>query len=139
MGAYSYLARKVGRRVTEELITSGAVYSARQLYDMGVVDVITPDGTGEAAVHSYIRKHARSANGRRAIERIRAELQPVTHEELIRVVEIWVETALKLQERDLKMMDRLVRAQERNRTETDLPEHPNVVPLVAVGGGGGGD
>jgi DSF synthase len=35
MGAYSFLQRKVGRRVTEELITSGNTYTARQLYDMG--------------------------------------------------------------------------------------------------------
>ena len=41
MGAYSFLSRKVGRRTTDELITSGAIYTARQLYDMGVVDVIT--------------------------------------------------------------------------------------------------
>ena len=28
---------------------------------LGVVDVITPDGTGEAAVYSYVRRHARVA------------------------------------------------------------------------------
>ena len=60
MGAYSFLSRKVGRRITEELITSGAIYTARELYDLGVVDVITPTGTGEAAVESFVRKHARA-------------------------------------------------------------------------------
>ena len=73
MGAYSFLSRKVGRRTTEELITSGAIYTARQLYDMGVVDVITPTGTGEAAVASYVRKHQRAGNGRRGIEAIAKE------------------------------------------------------------------
>lgn len=132
MGAYSYLSRKVGRRTTEDLITSGAVYSARQLYDLGVVDVITADGTGEAAVYSYIRKHARSGNGRRALEQVRNDLQPVTREELIRVVEIWADAALKLEERDLKMMDRLVRAQERAATaRPDMPA--NVIPLTVNG------
>ncbi len=69
MGAYSFLQRKVGRRITEELITSGNTYTARELYDMGVVDVITPDGTGEAAVYSYVRRHSRGGNGRRASNR----------------------------------------------------------------------
>ena len=61
---------------TEELITSGDTYTARQLFDMGVVDVITPDGTGEAAVYSYVRKHAKNGHGRRGIERVRTDLDP---------------------------------------------------------------
>ena len=75
MGAYSFLQRKVGRRVTEELITSGNTYTARQLYDMGVVDVITPDGTGEAAVYSYVRRHTRGGNGRRAFRTSSARIR----------------------------------------------------------------
>ena len=86
MGAYSFLARKVGRRLTEELVTSGNMYSGRQLYDMGVVDVLAPDGAGEAAVYSFIRKHAKTPNGRRAVEMARREIEPVTLEELMRVV-----------------------------------------------------
>src|SRR6185295_502951 len=82
MGAYSFLQRKVGRRITEELILSGNSYSARQLYDMGVVDVITADGTGEAAVANYVRKHGRGSHGRRAFERVRRDFEAVTKDEL---------------------------------------------------------
>jgi DSF synthase len=114
MGAYSFLERKVGRRTTEELITSGNMYTARQLYDMGVVDVLAPDGAGEAAVYGYVRKHAKSANGRRAVEQVRREIHPVSFEELMRVVSLWAEAALRLTERDLRMMERLVRAQNRS-------------------------
>jgi DSF synthase len=123
MGAYSFLARKVGRRTTEELVTSGNIYTARQLYDMGVVDVLAPDGAGEIALHSYIRKHSRAPNGRRAIEMVRREVEPVTHDELMRVVNIWADTALRLTERDLRLMERLVRAQSRNAVlaEDDAP------------------
>lgn len=132
MGAYSFLSRKVGRRVTEELITSGTIYSARQLYDLGVVDVITPAGTGEAAVESYVRKHARAANGRRGIEAIGKEMNPLKHEELVRVVDLWADAAMRLTDRDLKMMDRLVRAQQRH----GAPDAPasNVVALAAGAG-----
>lgn len=138
MGAYSFLSRKVGRRITEELITSGDTYTARQLFDMGVVDVLTADGTGEAAVYSYVRKHAKSGNGRRGIEQVRTDLNPITHEELARIVEVWVDTAMKLEERDLKMMERLVRAQQRNAGEA-ISEHQArksspIVRLEAVAG-----
>jgi DSF synthase len=126
MGAYSFLARKVGRRVTEELITSGNMYSGRQLYDMGVVDVLAPDGTGEAAVYSFIRKHAKTPNGRRAVEMARREIEPVTLDELMRVVGIWADAALRLSERDLRLMERLVRAQDRS-SELNIPA--TVTPL----------
>jgi DSF synthase len=130
MGAYSFLARKVGRRVTEELITSGNLYTARQLYDLGVVDVLAPDGAGEAAVYSFVRKHARAPNGRRAIEMVRREVEPVTHEELMRVVSIWADAALRLSERDLRLMERLVRAQDRSGDGADTAA--TVTPIQRV-------
>lgn len=135
MGAFSFLSRKIGRRSAEELITSGNIYSARQLYDMGVIDILTPDGTGRAAVEGYIRRHRRSLNGRQGFERARNEVSPVTNEELMRVVEIWADTALKLHERDLKVMDRLIRAQART-AEQLLPVRENVVPMHAIAGAG---
>jgi len=130
MGAYSFLARKVGRRTAEELITSGSMYTGRQLYEMGVVDVLAPDGEGEASVYSFVRKHARGANGRRAIEMVRREIEPVTHDELMRVAGIWADAALRLTERDLRMMERLVRAQTKS---ADLELVSSTVrPLVCV-------
>lgn len=135
MGAYSFLSRKVGRRTAEELITSGTIYSARQLYDMGVVDVVTPDGTGEAAVYGFIRKHAKAANGRRGLERVRTEITPITRQELMQIVEIWASAALKLDDRDLRMMDRLVRAQQRTLDVLATEPASNVIPLQAVGSG----
>ena len=127
MGAYSFLARKVGRRITEELITSGNLYTGRQMYDMGIVDVLAPDGAGETAIYSFIRKHSRSPNGRRAIEMVRREVEPVTHDELMRVVSIWADAALRLTERDLRLMERLVRAQDRPALED--PPSATVTPL----------
>jgi len=121
MGAYSFLQRKVGRRITEELILSGNTYTARQLYDLGVVDVITADGTGETAVANYVRKHGRGSHGRRAFERVRRDFEAVTKEELLHITGVWVEAALHLSERDLRMMDRLIRAQERSGV-TSLPQ-----------------
>lgn len=134
MGAFSFLARKVGRRTAERLITSGVVYSARELYDLGVIDVITPDGTGETAIYSYIKKHAKQGNGRRAFERARNEFEPVTRDELVRVVNIWADAALQLEDRDLRMMDRLVRAQQRSSEDLNTIER-KIVSLQSVGAG----
>jgi len=134
MGAFSFLSRKVGRRLAEEMITSGTIYSARQLYDSGVIDVLTPDGTGEAAVHGFIRKHSKNMGGRQAFERARGVVSPVTEDELMRVVEIWADTALRLQERDLKVMERLIRAQVRSNQQSDDAKASNIFPMRAIGG-----
>jgi DSF synthase len=131
MGAYSLLSRKVGRRTAEEVISSGNMYSGRQLYDMGIVDVLAPDGAGEAAVYSFIRKHAKSSNGRRALECVRREVEPLTREELMRVVAIWADAALRLTERDLRLMERLVRAQNRN-VDDNLTTFATITPLQRV-------
>jgi len=128
MGAYSFLARKVGRRIADELVTSGNIYTARQLYEMGVVDVLAPDGAGEVALYSFVRKHSRTPNGRRAIEMVRREVEPITHEELMRVVSIWADTAVRLSERDLRLMERLVRAQNKTAELTECTT-ATVMPL----------
>ena len=56
---------------------------------------------------------------------IRQRCQPVSYEELIAVTSLWVETALRLDDADLRRMEHLVRAQqrryERTRTEPTMP------------------
>jgi DSF synthase len=132
MGAYSFLKRKVGRGVAQELITSGVVYSARQLADMGVVDIVTPDGTGDEAVYGYIRKHARSGNGRRGLELVMREFDGVTMEELERIADIWVDAALRLDERDLRLMERLVRAQGKIQDDAQIERAPGFATALTA-------
>ena len=53
-----------------------------------------------------------------AVFRARQFIHPVTREELDGIVDLWVDAALRLGERDLKMMQRLVRAQARRMGST---------------------
>jgi hypothetical protein len=46
---------------------------------------------------------------------VRRDFEAVTREELLHITAVWVDAAMHLSERDLRMMDRLVRAQERGR------------------------
>ena len=110
-GAYSLLARRVGMKRAEEMILSGRVYSAEELHEAGVVDVLAEDGTGEAAVRDYIRRNERRRNGMQAVFSCRQHFHPVTHEELLNIANVWVSAALRLEEKDLKLMSRLARAQ----------------------------
>jgi DSF synthase len=114
MGAYSVVARKVGTRLAEKMILSGKIYSAEELLAMGVVDVVIEDGEGRKAVYDYARKQEHRSNGFLAVQKARHRFNPVTYQELIDITTIWVDAALKLSERDLKVMDRFVRSQEKH-------------------------
>jgi DSF synthase len=113
MGGYSLLARRIGMRAAEELILSGKILPAYRLHQMGVVDVLAQNGQGEAAVRDWIAKNAKRRNGMQAVFRARQFVQPVNREELDGIVALWVDAALRLGERELKMMSRLSRAQAR--------------------------
>lgn len=113
MGAYSLVARKVGPRLAEKMILSGKIYSAEELHAMGLVDIVAEDGEGERAVYDYVRKQEHRSNGFLAVQKARHRFNPVTYHEMMDITTVWVDSALKLSERDLKVMDRFVRSQEK--------------------------
>ena len=116
MGAYSFLSRKLDVLRAEKIITSGRIYSAGELHEMGLVDVLADDGEGESVVRDYIEAHRRKWNAHYAMYQARQRVRPVTLEELRDVVDIWVDAALRLQEPDLRKMERLVASQDRRMT-----------------------
>jgi len=111
MGAFSLLSHKIGVSKAEKMILSGQLYSAEELYDMGVVDILVEKGEGESAVYSYIKQAERAANSYRAMRKIQDITNQITYQELIDITRIWVEAALRLGKRDLRMMERLVSRQ----------------------------
>jgi len=113
MGAYSLIARRIGAAQAERMILSGRIYGADELYELGLVDVLADDGKGDEAVYEYVDQFGRRHSAHRAIYNIRRHVNPVTHEELLSVTRSWVESALALEETDLKRMERLARAQDR--------------------------
>jgi DSF synthase len=111
MGAYSLLSRKLDPVRAERLILSGQIYTAEALHEMGVVDVLAEDGEGERAVYEYIARENKARNGFRALRAAKRVSNPVTRQELSDITEIWVDAALRLTPRDLRMMERLVARQ----------------------------
>lgn len=111
MGAYSILSRKLDSARAERMILSGKIYTAEELYDLGVVDILAEDGEGERAVYNYIKKENKSRNGYRALRATKHYCNPISYEELMGIVNIWVDAALRLAPQDLRMMERLVARQ----------------------------
>ena len=115
MGAYSFLSRRLDAARAEKMILSGRIYSAEELHEMGIVDILADDGQGEEAVREYIDRHAYRHNAYRAVFQARKRVNPVTFDELRDITDIWVEAAMGLSESDLRRMARLTAAQDRRR------------------------
>jgi len=128
MGAVSFLARRCGLRKAEEIVTSGQVFAAKELYELGIVDELVEDGLGLESTRVIIQQRLRRANTYRSLHRAKQFYQPVTLDELAGIVGVWVDAALQLETRDLRMMARLLRAQDRL---TEAPEDAAVDAIYA--------
>jgi len=122
MGAYSILARKLGTIQAERMLLNGKMYSAQEMHELGLVDVLAEDGEGEATVLEYVQRQKRRANGFQAIQRARQRANPITRQELLDITTIWVDAVLRLDESDLKMMNRLARSQQKLYGLGETPE-----------------
>ena len=111
MGAYSFLSRRLDPARAEKMILSGRIYTAEELFEMGVVDVLAEDGEGHYAAQTYIDRNARKHNAYSAVYAARRRVNPIPEQELRDVVDIWVDAALNLQAPDLRKMERLAAAQ----------------------------
>ncbi len=113
MGAHALLSRKLGSAMADRIIVSNQTYTAEEMYDLGIVHQLAEPGDGINACRDFIKKsqrrHAGLVGSRKAMK-ISWDLQL---DELNRITELWADTALKLRENDLKVMNRLVAAQRR--------------------------
>jgi DSF synthase len=98
MGAYSFLTRRVGPSEAHRLVTSGTIYTAEQLYAMGIVDVLVEDGEGVYGVRDYVKNNRSRFNAQRASCLARKRVHPVTEAELRDIVDIWVDAVFQLTE-----------------------------------------
>jgi len=113
MGAYQLLTRRLAPLRAEELILSGRSYSAEELHHMGLVDVLAEPGEGEQVVRHYIKKRHRLFHAQQGLRRAIQAASPLDYGALIRIAEAWVVQAMELKDKDLELMDYLVRAQQR--------------------------
>lgn len=120
MGAHSLLVRRIGRARAEEMILSGATYSAEKLHEWGLVSVLAEAGQGKEAAREYIHKNGRRHAGHSGAFRAMRSVNPVGLEELEKIVEFWADSALRLREQDLKLMLRLANAQSRRTDQERL-------------------
>jgi DSF synthase len=113
MGAWDFTIRRAGFAVANEMILSGHLYSAEELMYRRLIDLVVPDGEGEQAIDRVVREVDPRHRGTIAALRAQRLAAPVRRESLVAIVDQWAESAMGLTDRDLRLMERLARAQVR--------------------------
>lgn len=128
MGGFSLAARKIGPKLAEEMILKGKIYTAEQAYEMGLVDVLVDDGKGVEAVYGWIESNNRFSTGFLAMQKVKNCYHQITYEELTKIIDIWLDTATRLSDHDMSIMERFITKQEAkfSRVQQDTS---NVVAL----------
>jgi DSF synthase len=126
MGAYSFLARRLGTVDAEKMILSGDLYSANTMHKMGIVDILAPNGGGDVRLRAYIAETKHRYHSQWSLFRIRGRYNPVTHKELLDITDMWVDAALMLGDKDVKRMERLAALQLRKKNIFESTNGNNV-------------
>lgn len=113
MGAYTFLTRRVTPMQAERMMLDARIYPVEELLRLGVVDQVVPRGEGLLAAREQIRKNQRIGNALRSMNAVRQSCRPVSLDELLAVTTEWVDAAMRLGDRGLKTMERLIRAQQK--------------------------
>lgn len=119
MGAWDFTVRKSSFQIANDMILSGRLYSAEELRQRGLVDLVVDDGTGEAAIEQVVRGVDPRLRGTLAALQAQRMACPIHYASLQAIVSLWADTAMQLTDRDLRLMERLARAQARKAGGAD--------------------
>jgi DSF synthase len=114
MGAVSLLSRRLGNANAEEIISSGKVYDGREMYDLGVVDILAVEGDARRTAMDWMCEGGAERHARRLkIASMRRRFFPISYEELMRITDLWVDCSCGVTSHDIRHMERLAAAQKR--------------------------
>jgi DSF synthase len=113
MGGWNLAIRRGGFTVANDLILSGQIYTADQLFRRGLVDIVVEDGEAPQALERMVHAMEPRFRGTMAALQARRVAAPISHDMLLTIVDHWAVTAMSLNTRDMRLMERLARAQVR--------------------------
>jgi DSF synthase len=133
MGAVTLLTRRVGPAMTEKIISEGRTYSGREMHDLEVIDLLAPGGEVRRTARAWMLDDAENRwRRRRVFTQERRRCFPVSREELFRITDLWAECSSRIEEHDLRYMERLVKAQKRLLDATDAKVKADCLPSEAA-------
>ncbi|MCC7029891.1 MAG: enoyl-CoA hydratase/isomerase family protein [Chitinophagaceae bacterium] len=110
MGAYSFLTKKVGFNKANEIINSNKTYTAKDIFDLGIINKVCDDGMGIATMSTLIKNGDMEPYISNPFLNI---CNKVSKKELLDVVNVWIAKAFTLSEDNLSRMLKLANFQKR--------------------------
>ena len=132
MGAHAMLSRKVGSAVAQRIIGSGTTMTAEALHELGLVHVLAEPGDAVATTRAFIRRERRRHAGLVGAQAAMRLANPLTLDELVDIVTLWADTALRLSDSDVRLMERIVGAQARRAGAADRATDPRQPPAAVA-------
>ena len=86
---------------------------SQELKLMGGIYSLVESGQGTQEIEKFIAQRESSQGAHQALHKIKQYQQNITYESLAYSIDLWVETAMKLTERNLRMMAILTRRQKK--------------------------
>lgn len=113
MGAHALLVNKVGSSTAAKMINEGKTYSAKEMFDEGVVTHLASDNDAEQVLDKLIRTMTPRLDAYLSAKAAMKVVAPVDETKMRNVVEIWTDTAMRINTRNLRFMEKIVDRQDR--------------------------
>ncbi|HFC92708.1 MAG TPA: hypothetical protein ENJ51_07835 [Leucothrix mucor] len=122
MGAYDLFKRFAGDLEADRAFVTGKRYSAQELKLMGGIYSLVEEGKGAQKIEKFIAD--RNKRSHQALHKIKQYQQNISYESLEFSIDLWVETAMQLTEKNLRMMHALTRRQKK-KGSVNMVENQN--------------
>lgn len=114
-GAFTFLKRSVGEKIANRIILEGMVLNAEKLEEMGAIDYCTGEEDLNTYLNKFLKKHHRNFNSILGTEKTLQMENPLDYQNLIKIMNFWVDRMSELTESDIKKIKRIVAAQYKNQ------------------------
>ncbi len=104
MGALPLLARRLSKHDYEAVCQSGRSFSAEELANMGLIDLLAETGQGEQAILEWIKKRHSVFPSHQTMSSIRKSATLLSRSDFHSGVESWVDIVMSLDRRRLALL-----------------------------------
>jgi DSF synthase len=104
MGALAILARRLDKRNYEEVCHSGRSFSAEELADKGLIDIVADTGQGEQAVMAWIKKRHNAFQSHQTMSTIRKSVVLQSRSDFQSALTQWTDVVMSLDKRRLALL-----------------------------------
>jgi DSF synthase len=116
MGAYELLNKRVGPKLTKEIIFSGKEYSTNELFELGVFDFLVEKGCSTEKLIEVIKKERKMQKTYNSLRKIIDREHSVDYSSLVHTIDLWVDSIISLSDNYKRKVERIITAQNNKFT-----------------------